>query len=266
MRTGRDFPAGGNPCLSKGLTHVHAIQLFKFEKKGRKLQFPLLLDHKIYPVVYESVMNRIKTIYTSFVIWGLLLSSLAAAPQKHHKPLIPYKTDTPPVIDGVLDDQVWNKAPHETGFKTWYPDYGINMVENTVVYYAYDRENLYFAYRCFDSQPDKIKSSVNSRDNILSDDWICINLDTFNDHWIVMLGFQDIAKDFHTETGYLTRKDITRFRSGILRMFYPDSKILKRIDPMIHSTQIRDKSSGLYETYNSFDTNFLFLRNSSITD
>ena len=80
-----------------------------------------------------------------------------------------------------------------------------------------------------------------------------------------MLGFQDVAKDFFTETGYLTRKDITRFRSGILRMFYPDSKIFKRIDPMIHSTQIRDKSSGLYETYNSFDTNFLFLRNSSIT-
>jgi len=25
VRTGRDFPAGGNPCLSKGLTSVHAI-------------------------------------------------------------------------------------------------------------------------------------------------------------------------------------------------------------------------------------------------
>jgi len=24
VRTGRDFPAGGNPCLSKGLTSVHA--------------------------------------------------------------------------------------------------------------------------------------------------------------------------------------------------------------------------------------------------
>jgi len=26
VRTGRDFPAGGNPCLSKGLTCVHALQ------------------------------------------------------------------------------------------------------------------------------------------------------------------------------------------------------------------------------------------------
>jgi len=24
VRTGRDFPAGGNPCLSKGLTSIHA--------------------------------------------------------------------------------------------------------------------------------------------------------------------------------------------------------------------------------------------------
>jgi hypothetical protein len=575
------------------------MELCKFERNlgGGLPSPPILLDQKIYPVVYEPVMNIIKTISTSFLIWGLLLSSLSAAPQKQLTPLIPYKTDTPPVIDGILDDQVWKKAPHETGFKTFYPDYGINMAENTIVYYAYDRENLYFAYRCFDSQPDKIKSSVNSRDNIRSDDWICINLDTFNDQqslyalycnplgiqgdsrfeggkedfsidvvwysvgqindkgytieiklpfksirfthkepvemgviferhisrrsesgtyppldaaqgpnfltqtrtlfyhdikhyrliellpaitysrrnsidegklgpaegdgnisltakygltsrlildatynpdfsqveadagqvdfnqrfalfypekrpffleglekfnfggsyygdplsaivntrnivnpvvgfklngkigdkntlamiyamdelpetnpedyahfgifrykralskdshiggiyttrerstgfnriagtdgqlrinpssmfgyhafisqtklnettpsekghalgldyflqtrdWIVMLGFQDVAKDFFTETGYLTRKDITRFRSGILRMLYPDSKIFKRIDPMIHSTQVRDKSSGLYETYNSFDTNFLFLRNSSIT-
>jgi len=28
VRTGRDFPAGGNPCLSKGLTSVHALQFF----------------------------------------------------------------------------------------------------------------------------------------------------------------------------------------------------------------------------------------------
>jgi len=27
VRTGRDFPAGGNPCLSKGLTGIHALQI-----------------------------------------------------------------------------------------------------------------------------------------------------------------------------------------------------------------------------------------------
>jgi hypothetical protein len=97
-------------------------------------------------------------------------------------PLIPYKTDIPPVLDGKLDDPVWQRAPHETGFKTYHPDYGIDMDENSIVYYAYDRENLYFAFRCFDSQPNKVKASVSRRDNIHADDWICINLDSFNDH------------------------------------------------------------------------------------
>jgi len=95
--------------------------------------------------------------------------------------LIPHKTDIPPVLDGILDDPVWQKSPNETGFKTYHPDYGKDMPEDTVVYYAYDRENLYFAFRCYDSEPNKIKAAVTSRDNIRSDDWICINLDPFND-------------------------------------------------------------------------------------
>jgi hypothetical protein len=114
-----------------------------------------------------------------------LLISLAALPasaEEKLEPLIPYRTDISPVIDGKLDDPVWQQAPSETGFKTYHPDYGIAMVENSVVYYAYDRENLYFAFRCYDSKPDKIKATVNRRDNIRADDWICINLDSFNDH------------------------------------------------------------------------------------
>lgn len=112
----------------------------------------------------------------------IFLLTVSAFSEDKLEPLIPYKTDIPPVIDGKLDDPVWQQAPSETGFKTYYPDYGINMEENSVVYYAYDRENLYFAFRCFDSQPDKIKASISRRDNIHSDDWICINLDSFNDH------------------------------------------------------------------------------------
>jgi hypothetical protein len=93
----------------------------------------------------------------------------------------PLKTDIPPVIDGVLDDPVWREAPSVTGFKTFVPDFGRDMTEETVVYLAYDRRNLYFAFRCFDSRPEKIKAVVTSRDNIRPDDWVCVNLDSFND-------------------------------------------------------------------------------------
>lgn len=42
---------------------------------------------------------------------------------------------------------------------------------------AYDDENLYFAFRCHDSEPDKIKTSITQRDNIFADDWVGISLD-----------------------------------------------------------------------------------------
>ena len=149
----------------------------------------------------ECAKRRISRKTNSLILICAILSiALSAAAQDKPQPLIPFKTDTPPVIDGILDDPVWQKAPHITGFKTYHPDFGKEMVEKTVAYYAYDRENLYFAFRCFDSQPDKIKASVTSRDNIRPDDWICINLDSFNDQqslyafYINPLGIQEDSR------------------------------------------------------------------------
>ena len=111
----------------------------------------------------------------------ILLLFLFSNPTNAIEPLKPFRTNTPPTIDGVLDDAVWQQAPFETGFIIYHPDYGSPMSEDTKVWYAYDRENLYFAFKCYDSEPDKVKTSVTARDKIRSDDWICINLDTFND-------------------------------------------------------------------------------------
>jgi len=97
------------------------------------------------------------------------------------EPLKPMLTPTLPVIDGSLDDVTWQTAPFVKNFKTFYPDYGIAIAETTRAYYAYDHENLYFAFRCEETEPDKIKTSITSRDQIYEDDWVCINLDTFND-------------------------------------------------------------------------------------
>ncbi len=128
------------------------------------------------------IMNK----HWSLALWSLFLFILSAgavfgAETEKLPPIVPFRTDTPPVIDGVLDDPVWKQAPTETGFKTWRPDFGKDMHERTVVYYAYDLENLYFAYRCYDSEPSKVKASITARDTINQDDWVCLNLDTFDD-------------------------------------------------------------------------------------
>ena len=53
--------------------------------------------------------------------------------------------------------------------------------QNTIAYMTYDAENIYFAVRCFDTEPDKIKAAVSKRDDIFRMMSLGIVLDTFND-------------------------------------------------------------------------------------
>jgi hypothetical protein len=108
---------------------------------------------------------------------SLLLDARTAASD----PLLPVRITARPAIDGVLDDPAWQSAPSITGFRTWLPDFGKPMGDETTVFYAYDEENIYFAFRALDSEPGRIKASMANRDGVRSDDWVCINLDSFND-------------------------------------------------------------------------------------
>jgi hypothetical protein len=91
------------------------------------------------------------------------------------------KTEKPPVIDGTLDDSAWQNASVFTEFRTIRPDFGLPPSERTEVYMLYDADKLYLGFRCFDSEPEKIKASVTRRDNPGNDDWIAFCLDTFHD-------------------------------------------------------------------------------------
>lgn len=93
----------------------------------------------------------------------------------------PVKASNRPVIDGVIDEEIWKSSPGISGFRTFIPDFGKELPYKTIVWLAYDEENIYFAFKCFDSEPDKIKVSIDARDKIRQDDWVCVNLDSFND-------------------------------------------------------------------------------------
>jgi hypothetical protein len=115
------------------------------------------------------------------VLLTFLLGVVPAAARGGGEFFKPLRTAVPPVVDGRLDDAVWRESAAVEGFKTFIPDFGREPSERTVAYMAYDAENLYFAFRCYDREPEKIKAAVANRDTIRSDDFICINLDTFND-------------------------------------------------------------------------------------
>jgi hypothetical protein len=114
-------------------------------------------------------------LHFAFLPFGAASAALAAEPFR------PSRLTKPPVIDGVLDDEAWQTATQASGFKTWRPDFSKDPSGRTVVYATYDAENMYFAFRAYDGEPSKIKASMANRDSIRPDDWICINLDSFND-------------------------------------------------------------------------------------
>jgi len=92
------------------------------------------------------------------------------------------KLSHPPKIDGVLENPLWEKeALKIEDFLQFTPKEKGKPSEKTIAYIAYDKKNLYFAFRCYDSEPKKIRATITNRDNIIDDDWIAIFLDTFNE-------------------------------------------------------------------------------------
>lgn len=103
-----------------------------------------------------------------------------AEPNKLPPIEVPFLT-TPPVIDGTLNDAAWNMPPLPLGeWLTYNPSYGEKMAQKTIVRMAYDSDFLYFAFRCLDPEPDKIKTSLARRDTIWNDDWVGLSLDALS--------------------------------------------------------------------------------------
>lgn len=92
--------------------------------------------------------------------------------------LRPPRVRQAPVIDGILDDDAWSRAPLETGPWTSYsPLHGDSIRQQTNVWMAYDADYIYLAFQCDDPEPAAIKTSITRRDNIWSDDWVGVSLD-----------------------------------------------------------------------------------------
>jgi len=99
------------------------------------------------------------------------------SPLKNPEVLNPSFADSSPKIDGNLDDIIWQSPPLKEEFITYNPAYGEVLPQKTEVWMAYDKRNLYFAFKCYDSEPEKIKTSITRRDGMFSDDWVGMSLD-----------------------------------------------------------------------------------------
>ena len=93
--------------------------------------------------------------------------------------LVPYHAESKPVIDGKLDDEIWQREPQvKKYFISYSPLNGEKLPFLTEVWAAYDETNLYFAFYAHDNEPNKIKTSITKRDNIIPDDWVGVLVNT----------------------------------------------------------------------------------------
>ena len=86
-------------------------------------------------------------------------------------------------LDGVLDDEVWQRATPVTGFIQAEPREGDPASERTEVRIAYDGTNLYIGAYLHDSRPDALVVTDIKKDFVdTTQDVFAVILDTFRDH------------------------------------------------------------------------------------
>ena len=93
----------------------------------------------------------------------------------------PPRTETPPDIDGRLDDLAWRTAATITEFTQQAPLEGAPATEDTEVYVTYDSDHVYFGFRLHYTDPGIMRANRVDRDTAWQDDLITVYLDTFLD-------------------------------------------------------------------------------------
>jgi len=101
-------------------------------------------------------------------------------PAEKARPIVVTRFEKPPTIDGKLDEEVWKSAAVFKDFYQIDPGENTAPTKPTEVLVGFDSKFLYIAFRAFDEK-DKVRATVAKRDNIFSDDYVGMFLDTFND-------------------------------------------------------------------------------------
>ncbi|HEY1005657.1 MAG TPA: DUF5916 domain-containing protein, partial [Sphingobacteriaceae bacterium] len=115
------------------------------------------------------------------VLFAALPSGHVSAQQPARKIYTTRKANpTPPVIDGKLNDPVWNEVPWGENFTQRQPVDNAPPSERTAFKILYDDRNLYVAIRAFDRSPGEIVRRMSRRDGF-EGDWVEINIDSYND-------------------------------------------------------------------------------------
>lgn len=112
---------------------------------------------------------------------ALVIPAYAQVQEGHSRSVHVVKRDAAIKVDGSLDEPVWSSLTAITDFTQTEPDLGAGVSERTEALIFYDDKNLYFGFRCFDREPQKILHRFGAHDAITRSDSVDILIDTFHD-------------------------------------------------------------------------------------
>jgi len=94
-----------------------------------------------------------------------------------------HRIDQPLDVDGRLNEEIYQQIEAATGFVQQEPRENTDASERTDIWVLYDSKTLYFAARCWDSQPEREIATEMRRDssNIVSNESLAVIFDTFRD-------------------------------------------------------------------------------------
>jgi len=105
---------------------------------------------------------------------GAVLAVALNLPKPHATATL---TTSPPILDGTLDDTVWELAVATDGFTQKSPTDGVAPSERTTVRVLYDREYLYIGIEC-EQRRSHIVGRMSRRDREVESDRVVVALDT----------------------------------------------------------------------------------------
>ncbi|HEY0962151.1 MAG TPA: DUF5916 domain-containing protein [Pseudomonadales bacterium] len=123
--------------------------------------------------------SRLRCIFPFLLFSPLCAFAQVAGPAQ--KSVQAVRVDTAPIMDGVLDDAVWQQAIPITDFHQIRPGDGTPPSEATEVYIVYTEDALYIGARMGDSNPELIASpTIRHGQGLGPDDRLIVIIDPFN--------------------------------------------------------------------------------------
>lgn len=119
--------------------------------------------------------------FTFYILYGMISITVANDKKGQKKIFSAQRITTPPKIDGVLNDEIWNKDAPRYTFSQLQPDNGADASFETQIQVFYDDKSVYVLARLFDPEPDQIKRELGLRDDGNKNaDSFSVLFDTYN--------------------------------------------------------------------------------------